>query len=67
MSLVRDYLEQWQPADRSKINELLVEELEQDLSMQQKMSRITNILASMRRRGEIVNVGTDRAAIWKLS
>ena len=67
MSLVRDYLEQWQTADRSKINELLVEELEQDLSMQQKMSRITNILASMRRRGEIVNVGTDRASIWKLS
>jgi len=67
MSLIRDYLEQWHTADRSKINELLVDELEQELTVQQKMSRITNILVSMRRRGEIVNVGTDRASIWKLS
>ena len=32
-----------------------------------KMSKISNIIAVMRRNGEIENAGTDRKPIWKLT
>lgn len=66
-SLIKDYLAQWKTADRQKINELLVDELGREMSTDDKMSKISNIIAVMRRNGEIENAGTDRKPIWKLT
>lgn len=66
-SLIKDYLAQWKTADRQKINELLVDELGREMSTDDKMSKISNIIAVMRRNGEIENTGTDRKPIWKLT
>jgi len=66
-SLIKDYLAQWKIADRQKINELLLDELSKDLTVDAKIAKISNIIAVMRRNGEIVNVGTDRKPIWQLT
>ena len=66
-SLIKDYLAQWKTADRQKINELLVDELGREMSTDDKISKISNIIAVMRRNGEIENAGTDRKPIWKLT
>lgn len=65
--LIKDYLEQWKTASRKKLNELLLPELSVQLTHAEKMSKISNILAVMRRNGEIENVGTDRSPMWRLT
>lgn len=66
-SLIKDYLAQWKTADRKKINELLVDEFPVKMPMEDRISKITNIIAVMRRNGEIENSGTDRNPIWRLT
>ena len=66
-SLIKDFLGQWGTADRKKIDELLMDELDKGMSAEAKHSKITNILAVMRRKGEIRNEGTDHNPIWRLT
>ena len=66
-SLIKDFLGQWGAADRKKIDELLMDELDKGMSAEVKHSKITNILAVMRRKGEIRNEGTDHNPIWRLT
>ncbi len=66
-SLIKDYLTQWKTADRKKINELLIDEFDRDMETAKKMSKISNLIAVLRRNGEIVNAGTDHNPIWKLT
>ena len=66
-SLIKDYLTQWKTADRKKINELLIDEFDRDMATEKKMSKISNLIAVLRRNGEIENVGTDHNPIWRLT
>ncbi|OOF51655.1 RNA-binding domain-containing protein [Rodentibacter trehalosifermentans] len=64
--LIIDYLTQFEEADRSTINELLLSKLSDDLSAVQKDKKIANLLTQLRRKELIQNVGTKTKPIWKL-
>lgn len=61
-----DYLETFGTATRREINELLLDKLSDALSDQQKYNKVSNLIAKLRRRGTIVNTGSDAAPCWRL-
>ncbi len=65
--LLRDYLEKFGQANRSDINALLLDKLSDALDPKQKYNKISNLLTKMRRRGVIVNKGTDAVPCWQLA
>ena len=54
-------------ASRAQINELLLDKLSDALTDAQKYTKVSNLLGKLRRRGVIVNVGSDAAPRWQLS
>lgn len=65
-ALIIDYLEKFKKATRSKIDELLMDEIRGNLSKEEKMSKISNILSYLRINNKIRNVGTKHDPIWVL-
>ena len=65
-ALIIDYLEKFKKATRSKIDELLLDEIRGNLSKEEKMSKISNILSYLRINNKIRNVGTKHDPIWVL-
>jgi ATP-dependent DNA helicase RecG len=65
--LLIDYLKKFGSASRSEINDLLFDKLSEVLEHLQKVNKINNLLTRMRRRGLIVNMGSDRAPRWTLA
>ena len=53
-------------ASRADINQLLLNKLSDALSDGQKYTKVSNLLGKLRRRGAIVNVGSDAAPRWQL-
>lgn len=64
--LVTDYLTEFGSATRQEINELLWPTLSDALNDKQKTDKITNVLAKMRRGGQIHNTGTRQLSRWEL-
>lgn len=64
--LLTDYLKEFNQADRSEINKLLVDKLSDALSQEQKEVKIGNLLTKLRRNKRIHNTGTRSQPIWKL-
>lgn len=62
-----DYLGKFNGLTRQEINDYLMDEIRGDLSEKEKTSKISNILTYLRRKGKIVNVGSDTRPCWKLS
>jgi ATP-dependent DNA helicase RecG len=64
---ITDYLAVNGEAARADINHLLLSKLSDALSDGQKYTKVSNLLSKLRRRGMIVNVGSDAAPRWKLT
>ena len=64
--LLIDYLKQFGQANRADINKLLIGKLSDALDEMQKYNKISSLLTKLRRRGVIVNTGSDTASCWKL-
>lgn len=64
--LLMDYLDKFGHADRAEINKLLLDKLSDALDSNQKYNKISNMLTKLRRRGDIVNTGSDTAPSWQL-
>jgi ATP-dependent DNA helicase RecG len=65
--LLADYLQRYGSATRAEINKLLLPKLSEVLSAEQKYVKVSNLLAKLRRRGAIVNAGSDTAPSWQLA
>lgn len=65
--LVLDYLRQFGQATREEINRLLMPKLSDGMDEVQKITKISHLLTKLRRRGEVVNRGSDRKPQWTLA
>lgn len=65
--LLRDYLESFGQATRAEINLLLLPKLSEALTDRQKSNKINGLLTKLRRRGAIVNTGSDTRPCWQLA
>jgi len=65
--LLTDYLEKFGQTDRAEINKLLLDKLSDALTETQKYNKISSLLTKLRRRGTIVNTGSDTAPCWQLA
>jgi ATP-dependent DNA helicase RecG len=65
--LLTDYLEKFDKADRMEVNRLLMDKLSDALDDRQKYIKISSLLTKLRRRGVIVNTGSDTAPCWQLT
>lgn len=64
---ITDYLAVNGEASRADINQLLLNKLSDALTDQQRYTKVSNLLGKLRRRGTIVNVGSDAAPRWQLT
>lgn len=65
--LLSDYLEQFEQANRTEVNRLLMDKLSDALDDKQKYNKISSLLTRLRRNGVIVNTGSDTAPCWQLT
>lgn len=65
--LLTDYLARFGQADRTEINNLLLDKLSDALAPKQRYNKVSNLLGKLRRRGVIVNAGSDTAPVWRLA
>ena len=65
--LVLNYLKQFGHATRQEINRLLMSKLSDGLDESQKITKISHLLTKLRRRGELMNQGSDRKPQWVLA
>ena len=65
--LLTDYLEKFGEASRAEVNKLLLDKLSDALTSEQKYNKVSNLLGKLRRRGLIVNTGSDAAPSWRLA
>lgn len=65
--LLTDYLEKFGEANRTEVNKLLLDKLSDALDETQKITKIGNLLTKLRRRGVIVNRGSDHVPQWVLA
>ncbi|KVW80329.1 RNA-binding domain-containing protein [Burkholderia cepacia] len=65
--LLSDYLRKFGEANRTEINKLLLDKLSDALTDKQKYNKISNLITKLRRRGVIVNTGSDAAPCWQLA
>lgn len=63
---IHDYLEKFGRATRSDLDRLLLPQLSEALSDQQKRNKVKNLLAAMRRSGQIRNDGSRAQPSWVL-
>lgn len=64
--LITDYLEKFKKASREEIDQLLKDKLSDALDESQKFRKIANLLTKLRRRGIIVNKGSNKKPSWEL-
>lgn len=64
--LITDYLLKFGSASRIEIDKLLKDKLSDALDSEQKAHKIANLLTKLRRRGTIVNMGSNKKPSWKL-
>jgi len=65
--LITDYLRSFGQASRGEIDKLLANKLSDALDVEQKINKVSNLLAILRRRGTIVNKGSKKSPSWELA
>jgi len=65
--LITDYLSKFGKASRKEIDQLLANKLSDALDAEQKLNKIANLLTKLRRRGAIVNTGSNKKPSWVLA
>ena len=66
-AMLIDYIRKFNGLTRKQINDYMIPEIRGELSIEEKMRKITNLLTYLRQKGEIKNIGTDRKPLWVLS
>lgn len=66
-AMLIDYIGKFNGLTRKQINDYMIPEIRGELSIEEKMNKITNLLTYLRKKGEIKNIGTDRKPLWVLS
>ena len=64
--LITDYLGKFDKASRKELDELLISKMSEALNHEQKKTKVTNLLAKLRRSGVIENKGSKKAPEWAL-
>ena len=64
--LITDYLRKFERATREEIDKLLKDKLSDALDETQKSNKIGNLLTKLRRRGTLVNKGSNKKPSWEL-
>jgi len=64
--IVKDYLKSG-PKSREDLNTILITQFPENTPMNQKMTKINNLLAIYKIQGKIENVGTRRKSLWVLT
>ena len=64
--LITDYLRKFERAPREEIDKLLKDKLSDALDETQKSNKIGNLLTKLRRRGTLVNKGSNKKPSWEL-
>lgn len=65
-NLLIDFLGRFGESSRKEINEFMLDEIRGSLSIEQKISKIGNILTYLRKKGRIRNIGSDAKPRWIL-
>lgn len=65
--LLMDYLRKFGQASRQEVDQLLLPKLSDALDQVQKINKVSNLLTKLRRKGTIVNTGSDRIPQWKVA
>lgn len=66
-AMLIDYIGRFNGLTRRQINEYMIPEIRGELSNEEKITKISNMMTYMRRLGEIVNTGSATKPLWKLS
>ena len=66
-AMLIDYIGKFNGLTRKQINDYMIPEIRGELSTEEKIAKISNLLTYMRRLGEIVNNGSATKPLWKLS
>ena len=61
-----NYLKQFKQASRQEINNLIYPKLPMSYTESDKNKRTTYLLTYLRRKGKIINIGSDTKSIWML-
>lgn len=64
--LIKNFIEQYGYAERKDIDELLLDILPNWMNESQKRIKINNLISELRRKGKIVNEGSDAKPKWVL-
>lgn len=56
--MILEYLKKYKDATRKDLEALLVDKLPEILDEKQKQNKLSNLLASLRKKGKIKNIGT---------
>jgi ATP-dependent DNA helicase RecG len=64
--LVVEYLQKYNQASRTELDDLLLSKLPEVLDAAQKRHKVRNLIQSLRRNGHIHNVGSRGAPVWEL-
>ncbi|OIP96945.1 hypothetical protein AUK40_04305 [Candidatus Wirthbacteria bacterium CG2_30_54_11] len=59
-------LRKFETATRQDIDKVLISKLPDILSPEQKKKKIANLLLSLRKKGMLINMGSDKNSCWKL-
>lgn len=65
--LLTDYLEKFGQANREEINKLLLPKISEALDDRQRLTKVSNLLTKLRRKGVIVNTGSDTSPRWQVA
>jgi len=66
-AMLIDYIGKFNGLTRKQINDYMIPEIRGELSIEEKIAKISNLLTYMRRLGEIANTGSATKPLWKLS
>lgn len=64
--LILDYLDQWKKATRRELENLLFDKMPISLTLDQRRTKVSTLLTALRRKGAIVNIGSDKVPEWTL-
>lgn len=65
--IIMDFIKEFRQVTRPEIDELLLNEMNSSLTEEEKLKKIANLLTNLRRKNKIVNKGSRKNSIWKLS
>ena len=66
-AMLIDYIGKFNGLSRKQINDYMIPEIRGELSIEEKINKISNLMTYLRRMGVIANMGSATKPLWKLS